>query len=90
MGLNFMPTKMKGQGRGGLANVLVITAVALIIGIFVFATISTNLDQSSLSAQANTSITNVSNNTFTAFTLAAVVLIVIAAAAIIRNLGLFG
>ena len=80
----------KGQGRGGLANVLVITAVALIIGIFVYATISTNIDQSALNTQANTSITNVSNNTFTAFTLAAVVLIVIAAAAIIRNLGLFG
>lgn len=80
----------KGQGRGGLANVLVITAVALIIGIFVYATISTNIDQSQLNAQANASITNVSNNTFTAFTLAAVVLIVIAAAAIIRNLGLFG
>jgi len=80
----------KGQGRGGLANVLVITVVALIIGIFVYATISTNIDQSQLNAQANASITNVSNNTFTAFTLAAVVLIVIAAAAIIRNLGLFG
>ncbi len=25
---------MKGQGRGGLANVLVVTAVALIIGTF--------------------------------------------------------
>jgi hypothetical protein len=80
----------KGQGRGGLANVLVITAVALIIGIFVYSTISTSINQDNLSAAANTSIDTVSSNTFTAFTLAAVVLIVIAAAAIIRNLGLFG
>lgn len=81
---------LKGQGRGGLANVLVITAVALIIGIFVYATISTSINQDSLSTAANSSITTVNTNTFTAFTLGAVVLIVIAAAAIIRNLGLFG
>lgn len=49
-----------------------------------------NFTSGILPAGGQAASTNISNNTFTAFTLAAVVLIVIAAAAIIRNLGLFG
>ena len=80
--------KMKGQDAG-LAKVIVVVAVSLIIGVFVFATISNSIDQSPLSAAANTSIDNVNTNTFNGFSLAAIVVIVIAAAAILRALGLF-
>jgi hypothetical protein len=157
---------LKGQGRGDLAMTLVVVGVALIIGIFVFATIfpavtntaivndtyvfgaagtaqsvnfppvapdaraaftldnctssgystcvrmntsnytlstdgntitsitdlgfvSANYTSGRLPTEGQTSATASINNTFTAFTLAAVVLIVIAAAAIIRTLGVF-
>ena len=75
-------------GQADLARVLVVVAVALIIGVFVFSTISTSISRNGLSAAANTSLDTVDTNTYTAFTLAAIVVIVIAAAAIIRNLGL--
>jgi hypothetical protein len=164
--------KHKGQTRDGLALTLVVVGVALVVGIFIFATISptllnTNVVNESLGnfsgagttlcfdqppaapgavdtvitfancsnaslgscttllsnsggnwtldasrscitsvtalevggvnytsgylpTNGQTAGTAISNNTFTAFTLAAVVLIVIAAAAILRNLSLFG
>ena len=52
--------------------------------------VSVNYTSGELPTGGQTAATGVTTNTATAFTLAAVVLIVIAAALIIRNLGLFG
>lgn len=76
---------MKGQD-GGLAKVIVVVAVSLIIGVYVFATISGSIDQAKLSTAANTSIDNVRTNTYNGFTLGAIVVIVIAASAILKSL----
>lgn len=80
--------KLKGQ-NDSLAKIIVVVAVTLIIGIYVFSTIDSSINKAPLSAAANTSITNVNTNTYSGFQLAAIVVIVIAAAAVLRNLGLF-
>ena len=166
-----MNTKLKGQGNMGLAQTIVVVAVALIVSVYVFATLSPSLsnqvytnesigtlnDSSSATTKCityvpvlrdsetvynstyisstqntltkgtdysidystgcvtnisadnrqvsvtythavlgqdlgsgQTAVNTISTNTFTAFTLGAIVIIVIAAAAILRNLGLFG
>ena len=71
-----------------LASIIVVVAVSLIIGIYVFSTVDNAIDKSPLSAAANTSITSVGTNSYSGFQLAAIVVIVIAAAAILRNLGM--
>jgi len=83
-----MNSKLKGQaGAGDLAKVIVVVAVSLIIGLYVFSTISNSINQNDMTATANASVTAVRTNTYNGFTLAAIVVIVIAAAAILRNLG---
>jgi hypothetical protein len=81
---------LKGQAaNASLATTIVVISVSLIIGLFVFSTIDNSIDKSPLSAAANASITNVVNNTFSGFNLAAIVVIVVAAAAILLVLRLF-
>jgi len=69
---------------------LVVIAVAVIIGIVVFANVSTSIDKTSLTAAQNTTIDTVITNTNTGFKLLAVGLIVLAAGAILAILLTFG
>jgi len=83
-------TKMKGQGFGvaGVAITLVIAAVALIIGVFVFSEIYDNLPL--LSGTANTTAVSIRTTTMNAFDLATVGLIVLAAVAVLSFIFLLG
>jgi len=69
---------------------LIVIAVAVIIGLIVFANISTNMDRSALSAAQNTTFDTVTTNTNTGFRLLAVGLIVLAAGVILSILLGFG
>ena len=69
---------------------LIVIAVAVIIGLIVFANISTNMDRTALSAAQNTTFDTVTTNTNTGFRLLAVGLIVLAAGVILAILLGFG
>ena len=69
---------------------LIVIAVAIIIGLVVFANISTNMDRTALSAAQNTTFDTVTTNTNTGFRLLAVGLIVLAAGVILAILLGFG
>ncbi len=75
------------KGQGNVAMTLVFTAIALIIGVLVFSEVFNALP--TLSGTANTTATQIETTTFSAFNLAAVGLIVLAAAAILSYLFLF-
>lgn len=69
---------------------LVVIAVAIIIGLVVFANISTSIDRTTLSTAQNTTFDTVITNTNTGFKLLAVGLIVLAAGVILAILLGFG
>jgi len=69
---------------------LVVIAVAVIIGLVVFANVSTTIDRTSLSAAQNTTFDSVVSNTNSGFKLLAVGLIVLAAGVILGILLGFG
>jgi len=72
------------------AVLLVVGAVLLIIGLYVEATIYSSINVSGLPAASQTAIANVQTNVSSAFELAGVGLIVIAAAFILTSLLGFG
>lgn len=77
--------------KGQVANVaitLVIAAVALIIGVFVFSEVYDNLPL--LGGDANTTVESIRSTTFSAFDLATVGLIVLAAVAVLSFIFLLG
>ncbi len=70
----------------GVTLSLVIISVAVIIGLVVFANISSNMDRTSLSESQNATFDTVISNTNTGFRLLAVGLIVLAAGVILAIL----
>lgn len=82
----------KGQtgGLAGIAIGLVIASIALAIGIFITASVQTNLNIDSLSANAQNQVTNVFTTTFNAYSIAVIGLIVVAAFGILAATGMLG
>jgi len=74
-----------GQSVGlkELIATLVVSGVLLIIGVVVFAKVKASINTSDLTADANSTMTQVETTTYDAFELATVALIVLAAAVII-------
>lgn len=74
----------KGQADA-TAIALVVIAVTLILGIFIYATIFSSINTSALDATAQTTINTVNTTAFSAFNLLAILLIVVAAAAVLAG-----
>lgn len=74
-----------GQAIGlkELVATLVVVGVLLIVGVVVFAQVKSAMPTGASSAQSNATIANVESTTYSAFELATVALIVLAAAVII-------
>lgn len=81
---------MKGQGIGGSFIGIVVAAILLIIGVLVFAIVSTSIPTTSISTAANTTINNIISTAYSAFDLATVGLIVLAAVIILGLVFLLG
>ena len=81
---------LKGQGIGGSFIGIVVAAILLIIGVLVFAEVSTNIPTTGISSTANTTINNIITTSYSAFDLATVGLIVLAAVIILGLVFLLG
>ncbi len=81
---------MKGQGIGGSFIGIVVAAILLIIGVLVFAIVSTSIPTTGISSAANTTINNIISTSYSAFDLATVGLIVLAAVIILGLVFLLG
>ena len=75
--------KSQAVGLKELIATLVVSGILLMIGVVVFAKVRNTVDQSEMSADANTTIDNVETTTYDSFELTTVALIVLAAAVII-------
>ena len=82
--------QMKGQGIGGSFIGIVVAAILLIIGVLVFAIVSTSIPTTSISSAANTTINTIISTAYSAFDLATVGLIVLAAVIILGLVFLLG
>lgn len=81
---------MKGQGIGGSFIGIVVAAILLIVGVVVFANVSTNIPTTGIASAANTTINNIIATSYSAFDLATVGLIVLAAVIILGLVFLLG
>jgi hypothetical protein len=81
----------KGQaGTQGIVLTIVIVAILLMVAINVIGSVGTAINRSGFTTQQNTSFTNVNTQSFSAIDLTTVTLIVLAAAAILGAVFLFG
>ncbi len=81
----------KGQeGIQGTALALVAAAVVMIIGIYIYSQIYSNINTSALSTQANATVNNINSTTYNAFNLLVVGLIILAAVAVLGFVFLLG
>lgn len=72
-----------GLGLKELIATLVVAGILLMIGVVVFAQVKSAIGTSTLTGTANSTVTQVENTTYSAFNLATVALVVLAAAVII-------
>jgi len=73
----------KGLSAVGMAVAIVLVATTLIVGVWIFTTVQSSVNQAGWSASANSTFTNIVATTWSSFQLGVVSLIVIAAVAII-------
>jgi len=71
------------QGLSGAAGILVAIAVAGVIGVIVVANVQASLNQGGFPAAANTSIANIFTQSYSAYNMWPIVLIVIIAAVVL-------
>jgi len=73
----------KGLSAVGMAVAIVLVSTTLIVGVWIFTTVQSSVNQAGWTASANTTFTNIVSTTWSSFQLGVVSLIVIAAVAII-------
>ena len=74
--------KFRGQTEA-TALALVVIAVTMIIGIYVYSSIYGNINTSALDATAQSTITSVNSTVYSGFNLLVILIIVLAAAAVL-------
>ena len=82
--------KLKGQNIGAGFLSIVVAALILIIGVLIFAQVSTSIPTDDISSTANTTINNIIAVSYDAFDLTTVALIVLAAVIILSVVLLLG
>lgn len=83
MKIRQMLKNRRGLSAVGMAVAIVLVATTLIVGIWIFTTVQSSVNQAGWSSTANTTFDNVVATTWSSFQLGVVSLIVIAAVAII-------
>jgi len=73
----------KGLSAVGMAVAIVLVSTTMIVGVWIFTTVQSSVNQAGWSSGANTTFANIVSTTWSAFQLGVVSLIVIAAVAII-------
>ena len=73
----------KGLSAVGMAVAIVLVSTTLIVGVWIFTTVQSSVNQAGWTTSANTTFTNIVSTTWSSFQLGVVSLIVIAAVAII-------
>jgi len=75
--------KKAQSGLVGLVTTLVVVGILVIIGVLVYNKVSGSIDQTEFTAEANTTVSNVTSTFFDSIDLTTVALIVLAASVII-------
>lgn len=78
-----LKTSQQAIGLKELVATLVVAGVLLMVGVIVFATVKSSLNTGSLSTSASSTVNQIETTAYSAFSLATVALIVLAAAVII-------
>ena len=73
----------KGMSAVGMAVAIVLVATTLIVGVWIFTTVQSSVNQADWTTDANDTFDNIVDTTWSSFQLGVVSLIVIAAVAII-------